>query len=212
MSKVIKDFADLRNYLDNEYLTKVTETIRAEISPLQALVSNVQLSLSTVERRIESLERELNKKKLRLVGITEEKNETREQLKAKVETFITATLKITAPIEFDNLYRMGKPRDGVSRPIILELMRLNDRYELLKAKRNLKGTKIYLDVMLTERGARMEKQLRDKGKEMKKTNGDIKFFIRNGILNIDNKGSKTAFKFDGMGNISEVQPGVVTRL
>jgi hypothetical protein len=101
-----------------------------------------------------------------MIGWNQEKNETRRQLKAKVETFITALLKITAAIEFDNLYRMGKPRDGVSRPIILELMRLNDRYELLKAKRNLKGSKIYLDVMLTERGARMEKQLRDKGKEI----------------------------------------------
>jgi hypothetical protein len=129
-----------------------------------------------------------------------------------VETFITTTLKITENIEFDSLYRMGRPRDGVSRPIIMELIKLKDRYELLKAKRNLKGTKIYLDVMLTERGARMEKQLRDKGKELKRANGDIKFFVRNGTLTIDNKGNKTAFKSDGMGNINEVQPGVVTRL
>jgi hypothetical protein len=62
---------------------------------------------STIEWEMESLERELNKKQFRLVGITEEKNEAREQLKAKVATFITATLLITATIGFDNLYRMG---------------------------------------------------------------------------------------------------------
>jgi hypothetical protein len=60
MSRIIKDFGDLRDYLDNEYLANVTETIRAEVSPLQALVSNVQLSLTEVERKIDSLERELN--------------------------------------------------------------------------------------------------------------------------------------------------------
>jgi hypothetical protein len=45
MSRIINDFGDLRDYLDKEYQTKVTETIRLETSPLQALVSNVQLSL-----------------------------------------------------------------------------------------------------------------------------------------------------------------------
>jgi hypothetical protein len=83
MTRTINNFGDLRDYLDNEHLNKVTEIIRAEVAPLQALVNNVQISITVVERKMESLEREINKKKLRLVGITEEKNETRDQLKAK---------------------------------------------------------------------------------------------------------------------------------
>jgi hypothetical protein len=208
MSKEIKNFGDLKNFMENDYLNKVTEIIRVEVSPIQVLVTNVQISLSAVERKMDSLEREINKKKLRLVGIAEEKNETREQLKTKLETFIKGNLKIADAIEFDNFFRMGRPRDGVARP----MMRLKDRFELLKAKKNLKGSKIYLDVMLTERGARVEKQLRDKGKELKKANGDIKFFIRNGTLTVDNKGAKTTFKSDGSGSIGEVQPGVSTKL
>lgn len=202
-TKVINSFTDLVEYLDTGYLVKVENLL----TPVKAEIAEIQVAVGHIQRELEFLKREVNSKKLKIIGLDETKNETHTQLMEAVKDFIVDKLKVTENIVIDEARRMGRPTDGRTRPILISLERRTDKFTLFKSTKNLKGTNMYLNQLLTSFEMTVEKKLRDKGKAMKAGNKDLRFFIRNGNLNVDDQGHKSKFVVNANGDVKETGRG-----
>ena len=97
------------------------------------------LTLKSLEQRIDSLEDYSRRDNLIFYGFTEEKFE---DFKEKVMNFIYKKLLPGAEygenIQFVRIHRLGRCKNGATRPIIAQFKNYSDRMNVLKGYKNLK--------------------------------------------------------------------------
>jgi len=123
------------------------------------------------------------------------------QIEAQVESFeiyivaLDTTLSIsrhrapnmpytTNAWSFAVAWRLGKPQSGKSSPIFEQLLRLANKSNILKSRKNLKGTKIYIYEDLCKTDQLINKSLRDFLKDLQVRDKSTKGSIRKNFLNI----------------------------
>ena len=82
-----------------------------------------------------------------MTGVPEEPSENTDKLIKEL-----STEKLEVPLndeDIDRSHRVGKPKAGKARAIIVKLTRNNKKTQIMKARRKLKGTKIGVQEQLT---------------------------------------------------------------
>lgn len=93
----------------------------------------------------------------------------------------------------DTAYRVGNKKAGINRPILIKLVRLQDKENIMRNKRTLgKASKVYINEDLTKEERMIQAALRQKGKELKRSDPAIKFTIRGKKMLIRKDGKITS--------------------
>ncbi|KAB0800560.1 hypothetical protein PPYR_06300 [Photinus pyralis] len=101
-----------------------------------------------VDARLDALEQYSRRNNLRLFGIKECSNENPDQLAIEV---IQQKLNVNIELrDIDRSHRVGLPRDGKSRAILIKFVSYRLRAEVFKKKKLLKGTHYSIKEDLTK--------------------------------------------------------------
>ncbi|XP_072389612.1 uncharacterized protein [Diabrotica undecimpunctata] len=108
----------------------------------------MRTKITEQEVRIEILERQARRKNIVIQGVkenqTESEQETINKIKGIMKIIGVQTNLDEELVEMRRIGRQGDPQN-VPRPIILEMKQEATRMEILKAAKNLRGTKIYIN-------------------------------------------------------------------
>jgi len=121
---------------------KDLEILRYQISrdldiKLQQLINQVQ----KINNSVNNLETKTRENNLIVYGFTEPKSETLELLLKNVDNLWTK-LNVSG-ILINNAYRLGKPKDGHSRPLLLKLVRYIDKRNIRSNRAKVSKDKIF---------------------------------------------------------------------
>ena len=137
--------------------------------------------------RIDELEQYSRRNCLLVTGVQEEIGENTDETIMKI-----AKEKMNMDIEprdLDRSHRVGKPKDGKKRPIVVKFARYNDRHRFIKARKGLKGTRIGVQDLLSPTYADLFKEakiLMDSMRDLKAVwTWDGKVMVQ--VLFVDNK-------------------------
>jgi len=170
-------------------------------------VREISVKVDKVDRDLERVKKELIAANVIIVGAAETENETYKELAQTVEKVLGA-LKI-GDVDYSQIRRLGRPAAGKTRSIQVKLVRQKDKISILQAKKNLKADKdlaqVYINAELTQLEKARETLLRETASDWKKTNKEIKYFIRGGRLTIVRAdGSKTFHEVNADGIVEQI--------
>lgn len=126
--------------LVEESVTKTNQ--RCQV--LEQTVVHLQLESEAKSHRIASLQIKLNQRNLLLFNMEDQEKTENELLNLVIELF-GKTVKVplhTNDIEY--VYRLGIKEESKDRPIMIALFSIKLRNEILRAKGNLKGSKVVI--------------------------------------------------------------------
>ncbi|KAI5737433.1 hypothetical protein M8J76_013581 [Diaphorina citri] len=150
--ELLKDSKDMKDSLDK--ILKEVEGVRGEVRESAT--------------RIDHIEKEKRKRNVLLFGINERDKETMDDLEKSVME-IAAKMKVNLKLEeIDNICRMGKNKEeGKNRPILVSLTTLRRKNEMMKNKRELKNTNIYIKEHFTKEVVEKRKALMSKAMKLR---------------------------------------------
>ncbi|XP_072380822.1 uncharacterized protein [Diabrotica undecimpunctata] len=127
--------------VDLDKLNKENEQLKADNKAMRTKITEQEV-------RIEILERQARRKNIVIQGVeenqTESEQETINKIKGIMKKIGVQTNLDEELVEMRRIGRQGDPQN-VPRPIILEMKKEATRMEILKAAKNLRGTKIYIN-------------------------------------------------------------------
>ena len=150
---VTKDIDNVK--MENAELKRSLEYTQAENDTLKQTVTQLQSSIKRIENlnisqgvgeRLRRIEDDKRSKNLRVTGVTEDRNENREQTELKVKKIIQEKLGLD-DIQLSEAYRAGKTdhqNASKPRPIIARVASRQQKIDCLKVSKNLKGTSVYI--------------------------------------------------------------------
>jgi hypothetical protein len=94
-----------------------------------------------VENNVDDLEGRSRRQNLLFHGLKREEGETQESLELRLRDVFTDKMDIMDHIEFDRVHRLG---NKVSAPVIARLTYYKDKIKLLRAKKKLMGSDIFI--------------------------------------------------------------------
>ncbi|CAN8015811.1 unnamed protein product [Ixodes persulcatus] len=113
-----------------------------QITQLQETVSQLEETIRLQHEKLIDLEDRGRRNNLIVFGIPEAQNETDDEVKTKVVTDLFLN-KLGVTIKtLERIHRLGKRKEGITRPIILKLFDYNEKVEVFRNCKKLKGTKI----------------------------------------------------------------------
>ena len=121
----------------------ISEKIDSVIKRVEAVEQTVKVNQSKIanhDKEFEKLKIELRKLNLIVVGLADEANESDQKLRLKLQTLISEKLTQSEVI-IDNAYRLGKPRQGYVRPIMLKFRYESHRNLVWDNRNNLRTPK-----------------------------------------------------------------------
>jgi hypothetical protein len=180
---------------------EMRQIVREELEPLDRLVSrtaNLEKVVTDLNKNLQKIESNDMKRNIIIYGYDEKARENWKELDAKLED-LRLKLGLGQKIDYDLAFRLGKPRPGESRPILIKLLRTRDKFEILSAAKNLKGTNIYIHQDMTPEDRKTNALLRKHIKDVKQTNPDAKCKVMTNRkeLWITIKGNETRYQLDG---------------
>lgn len=127
-----------------ESITKtINDNINDKFTYLEQKNKDLEEKIEGQEKKIEYLERENRKKNLIFFGVEEKENSYLE-LELTIIQIIRDELKINCEkSDLEAIKRLGK-KTGKIRPVLVTLLTLGKKIMILKNKKNLEGTGIYL--------------------------------------------------------------------
>ena len=196
--------------LDSSY-----EILKKEVNVLRNLfkqssneVRQLESQKNTQTNDIEFLHRDANCKTLMIFNLPEDPNEKPEQTSLKV-TELLQSLQLTG-IEIDETYRLGRPKQGTTRPVKLKLLRSNDKKKIMNTKIKLqlnpRTQKIGISPALTKEQRNVTNLLLSYALQEKENNPGIKFKIRNSVLYMDSSGTQSSWKVNAKMEIMQHKP------
>lgn len=112
------------------------------------------------DERIDVLEKEIKRRNIIIKGIVDGEEESEVELKDKVmEVMNKMGVKLKINEDIDEMKRIGKFAKNSNRPIIVKMLRIKTKIEVLKATKNLAGTKIWIEDDFTRRIQNERKRL-----------------------------------------------------
>ena len=182
LSKVESELVQHKLELSNTKIinTDQKNTIEELKSELLSLKQNNSAShfLST---RIDYLEDQSRRNNLRFEGLPEENQENWEQTTVKVQNLIRNNLGITDTIQIERAHRTRNTNSPKPRTVVAKFLNFQDRNNILKNSRKLKGTNIFINEDLCESSNAIR---REKLPELKKarSEGKVAFFSHTKLI------------------------------
>lgn len=145
MKEIIEKLNKMDKKMDNyqEQIRKITN----ENTELKNKVTQMEQKIGIQDKRIQQLEKESKRKNLVVYGIEETENETCEIRNNKIKQILDKIkVKINMEVDIIQIRRIGKKEtdNNRNRPLWLELSREDKKIEIIRAAKNLKGTKIWI--------------------------------------------------------------------
>lgn len=114
-------------------------------------ITNLTCRLELHCQQIDDLQQNAYTNSLQVTGIPEEGNKENPENTAEViKTLAREKLNVElGDMDIDRIHRSGKPTRGKPRPIVVKFTKHSTRHTFLKARTNLKGTKIGVQEVLS---------------------------------------------------------------
>jgi len=145
-------------------------------------VQLLQTELTVVKNKVQQLETRDKRRNIIVHGIAEINKETWKQLDDCIKILGE---KLGIEIDYDQAYRLGKPGTGKERPIFIRLLRTRDKLFIFSLRKKLKGTKIFINEDLDPEAREINSLLTRKWTELLKVNRNVKSYIRNSKLFVE---------------------------
>jgi len=153
-------FESVKN--ENALLKTQQLQITAQISDLKIENNRLQQQVEHSNAVFNKHEQYSRRNSVRIFGIREEQNESNERCQSKVTNMLKQELGIIiTPHDIDTIHRTGRFRNDQPRAIILKFVRRNLKENVLREKRNLKGTGVVVVEDLTRQNLKLLKDVRD---------------------------------------------------
>ena len=130
---------------ESSRITALEETVREQdvrIRILTNIVIKQEETLPNVNKTLSDIRKAKIRGNLRITGVVENNEETKEQTKFKVQNFLKEQMQIENPPEIKYVKRIGKKTStGSDRQIIAKLHDPQDKRVIFANVKNLKGKK-----------------------------------------------------------------------
>jgi polyhydroxyalkanoate synthesis regulator phasin len=161
---------------------RTAKVIKNEIAAIASEVTNkFQTQISNLQGEVHKISQEIRKKTVWIHGLPESPNEKWQELDAAIET-LRKKMGLLEKIDYDDAFRVGKPRNGHTRAVVLKLMRLQDKKLMMSKKGSLKGTNIFINNDINKEDRIKESILRKVSKSLLKDNPGSSTQLRRGQL------------------------------
>jgi len=154
------------------------------ITSLQSGESLLRLENSRLKREVEELKNEIRQKNVVIYGL-EERDRNEEELTEIILRMLNEGMGVRILQEdMDGVTRLGRYNHQKIRPILVALTTMKAKKAIMRSRRNLKGTKIYIEEDLTVETRAREKALKPLMIEKRKEGYHV--VIRRGKLLVEN--------------------------
>ena len=144
-------------------------------------ISMLKARTSFLEDKVDSLEQYSRRQSVRVSGVPEPEGPgaTREDTESVVMEVIRDNLKTPLlPDDIERAHRTGRPTPGRPRDILVKFTSHNDKSAVMKARKNLKSTNIYINEDLT----RTRQNVAYHARQLKKKQAIQDTWTRDGII------------------------------
>lgn len=170
--------------------------LRDEVKAINQVKENAPRHLLVLKYELDRQEQYTRKDSIRIVGLSEDENETDAELRTKIVTLAaTAGLDEMTAGDISVTHRLGARKPGSTRPVICKFTKRKLKHDLLKCKKHLKKEvgyrNVYISEDLTSIRAKMFKMIRqnEKVKSAHTRDGKIICMLKDGdrerIVTID---------------------------
>ena len=154
-----------------------------KIRSINDKISTIEKDRAAIIEKLRTLEDRNRRNNLRIEGISENKYETWEDTTEKVQRLFSHRLGLDN-IEIERAHRTGIRRSNKPRSITLKLLRYQDKERIMKERRKLKGSEIYINEDFSKETVEIRKKLREKIKERQTKDGEILIIRYDKIVSI----------------------------
>lgn len=173
----------------NANMDKKFENMEKKFEELKIDIIGIKQSNEEALKRIEKVETETIKRNIIIFGMDEVENNLGE-LKDMLVTVFGRMIKNFSENDIDFVYRLGKKSEK-ARPIKMGFVNWWKKAEILRNRKELKGTKIYVEEEISKEMLEENKKLIPKMKEERQKGN--KAIIRNGKLIVEDRQRKEVF-------------------
>jgi len=140
ISSITKDVADFKTSLEHTQ-AQVDDIIKYAT---KSQIEGIENCLVSLRDKVDDLENRSRRNNLCFEGIEESgRHETWDESEKIIKDLINDKLELNADeIQIERAHRVGKPKGHKSRTIIAKFLNYKDREQILKSRRQLKGTSI----------------------------------------------------------------------
>ena len=155
--------------------------LKKVVGELRDPLMNSESVLQTNSTRIDYLEDQSRRNNLRFDGVVEENGETWEQTARKIQLLATEKLGINENIQIERAHRVGRPNPQRHRTIVAKFLRYNDKENLIRNSRKLKGTNIFINEDLCEASQAKRREQLPQLKQAR-SQGKIAYFVHTRLV------------------------------
>lgn len=175
----------------------------AKFDKIVPIVEHNSKLIEQLTKRVSLLEQNSKKLNIILHGIPESTG--RESLQNRINIFTDIVQKLgLKDIDCEDIRRLGLSNPSKVRPLLVKLVKMTDKIEIMKSRKMLKGTKVFIEDDLNIEERKLNARLREKFKDLRKDDPTITGFVRNGSICMWKQGQKTVLKFSG--ESSQLEP------
>lgn len=139
LSKQKQDMKDMENNIKES----INNNIDSKFKYIEEKTKNLELKIEQQQKTIDILDKQIRRKNVIFFGV-EEKEKGYENLLSIVLDILNRNMKISCKKwEIENVIRMGK-NTGKIRPVAVTITTMSRKIEILKNKKSLENTGIYL--------------------------------------------------------------------
>ena len=173
------EIADLKRTNEEQKLS-IREFAR-EIENLKDPVLNAEAFQHSTTTRIDYLEDQSRRNNLRFDGVPEDTSENWEQTAKKVQDLVRINLGIQDTIVIERAHRVGKPNHQKPRTIVAKFLSYNDKSNILRNSRKLKGSSIFINEDLCEASQTKRREQLPQLKQAR-SEGKIAYFVHTRLV------------------------------
>lgn len=202
VSDIKQDLADIKESIN--FLSGEIDDLKGKVANLEAENNTLKKSCVGLTEKVNALERTVDecdgrwrKNNLLVFGMKKDERDSR-GWRERICLLLREKLGIW-DVELEDVYPLGHNADS---PVLMRCKKQEDKARILKAKLGLKGTGIYINEDLTEKGRERRKvldtrmkELKAQGKKVKMRNDGLlvneeRLFLSSDGVNLTNKKDK----------------------
>uniref|UniRef100_A0A147BIZ2 Myosin light chain kinase n=1 Tax=Ixodes ricinus TaxID=34613 RepID=A0A147BIZ2_IXORI len=148
-----------------EASTSKIKDLSRELNDTQGKLVHLEATVVKLESKIDDLENRSRRNNLVIYGVEESNAETEQHLMEKVvEGFFKSKMSVEVK-SLERIHRLGRVARGKPRPIILRFGNYNERQNVLRNAKKLKGTRIFINEDFSKNVRMIRKKLWESAKE-----------------------------------------------
>ncbi|KAL8613595.1 hypothetical protein ACOMHN_022014 [Nucella lapillus] len=154
MDSLNESFSGLKEEVED--LKKEVSSLKKSNSELSEINKKMEQRMSNLEMKVDDLEGRSKRNNIMVHGFTRQENERSEDCEHMLKDMLTDQLELSGDVQFDRGHRVNSKSNS---PIIARCTFYKDKVKILKAKRKLKGTNVFIGEDFSQRVRNIRKKL-----------------------------------------------------